>query len=200
MPSRSCSMRSARVVSLKSRLSIAMSSAARNLGMHGRRAFARRCASQATNHCAMRTKRGHQNARASGKSCSGAKCFSPSASSLASGSAGRRSRRLGEIADRAVDHGAAVARAGRRVDGIERREPEDVLGVDRVGIAQPMLDLGDAELRSARIERRPRARALGSALRFSASIEAARPERDIARRARAPRSSAARPRPPRAAA
>ena len=34
---------------------------------------------------------------------------------------------LGEVADRLVDHGAAVARAGRRVDRVERAQPQDVL-------------------------------------------------------------------------
>ena len=58
-----------------------------------------------------------------------------------------------------MDHRAAIARAGRRIDGIERPKLENVFGVDRVGIAQPVLDLGDAELRRPRIERRAWARA-----------------------------------------
>ena len=34
--------------------------------------------------------------------------------------------------------------------GVERLQPQDVLGVDRVGIAQPVLDLGDADSRVGR--------------------------------------------------
>ena len=52
---------------------------------------------------------------------------------------------LGVVADGAVDDGAAVARAGRRVDRIERHQAQNVFGVDRVGIAQPVLDGGDRQ-------------------------------------------------------
>ena len=52
-----------------------------------------------------------------------------------------------------VDDRAAVARARRRIDRIERREPQNVLGVDRVWIAQPMFDLGHRSAVSA--ARRP---------------------------------------------
>ena len=108
---------------------------------------------------------------------------------------------LGEIADRVVDHGAAVGGAGRRVDGVERAQLEDVLGVDRVGIAQPVLDLGDDELRRPRRERRLRLAAAATGLHACGGASSvARPARDSARRARAPRSSAPRPRPRRAAA
>ena len=45
--------------------------------------------------------------------------------------------------------------------GIERRQPQHMLGVDRVGIAQPVLDVGDGEPRRPRRERRRRRRARG---------------------------------------
>ena len=78
-------------------------------------------------------------------------------SSSLTGSAGKpAAKSFGEVADRAVDDGAAIGGAGRRVDGVERREPQDVLGVDGVGIAQPVLDLGDREPRRPRGARRLR--------------------------------------------
>ncbi len=55
-------------------------------------------------------------------------------------------KRLAEFGDGIVDHGAAVGRARRRVDAVERRQLQDVFGVDRVRVAQQILDLGDAEL------------------------------------------------------
>ena len=97
---------------------------------------------------------------------------------------------LGEVADRAVDHGAAVARAGRRVDRIERPQLEDVLRVDRVGIAQPVLDLGDASADAAARARRASARARRHGLARSPACRARAPSRDIARRASALRPSA----------
>ena len=107
---------------------------------------------------------------------------------------------FGEVADRVVDHGAAVARAGRRVDRVERLAAENVPGVDRVGIAQPSLDLGDRERLRPRVARRlrlgPRDR-LGALRRL---VERRAPARDSARRAPAPPSIASRPRPRRAAA
>ena len=105
----------------------------------------------------MRRKRGHQNALASGKSASGRKCRSPISRIAATGSSGIASRiGLGELADAVVDQGAAVGRAGRRVDGVERLKLQHALGVDGVGVAQPILDLGDAELPGPRRERRLR--------------------------------------------
>ena len=50
---------------------------------------------------------------------------------------------LREFADRFVDKSAAVGGAGRRIDGLEREKPQHMLGVDRVRIAQPVLDVGD---------------------------------------------------------
>ena len=76
---------------------------------------------------------------------------------------------------RAVDHGAAVARAGRRVDGVERPQLENVLGVDRVGIAQPVLDLGDRERRRPRVERRLRRGPRRWRLHLGGLVERARP-------------------------
>src|SRR3954452_4171409 len=81
---------------------------------------------------------------------------------------------LSEVADRAVDHGAAVARAGRRVDRIERAQPENVLYVDGVGIAQPMLDFGHAQLLGARVECRSRPRPRHRLNSFR-TVEVARP-------------------------
>ena len=71
---------------------------------------AARC-SQRANQRAMRSKRGHQNARASGKSSSGAKCFAPERDQLGQRIGRQRvGKLLGEIADGAVDDGAAIAR------------------------------------------------------------------------------------------
>jgi hypothetical protein len=50
---------------------------------------------------------------------------------------------LREFADSIVNESAALGGAGFRADRIERGEPQDVLGVDRIRIAQPVLDLGD---------------------------------------------------------
>src|SRR5581483_11254846 len=47
---------------------------------------------------------------------------------------------FGELADRSVDHDAAVARARRRIDRVERPQTEQMPRVDAVGIAQPVLD------------------------------------------------------------
>ncbi len=64
---------------------------------------------------------------------------------------------LGEIADGGVDDGAALGGAGRGIDRIERSHAQNVLGVDRIGIAQPMFDLGDRKaLRSCRARRHRR--------------------------------------------
>ena len=161
----------------------------------------RRSVSQAANQRAMRRKRGHQNARASGIVFQRGEMLAADFDQLAD----RVVRQLrgeisGEFADRAVNDGAAVGGAGRRVDRIELAQPQDVLGIDRVGIAQPVLDLGDRELRRPRVARRLAARALRRSLDLRRLVELARPLRHSARRARAPRSSAPRRRPRRAAA
>ena len=53
---------------------------------------------------------------------------------------------LCEFTDRFVDEGAAVGGARRGVNGFEREQPQDMLGVDRVRIAQPVFDVRDAQL------------------------------------------------------
>ena len=65
------------------------------------------------------------------------------------------------VADGVVDDGAAVARAGRGVDFVERLKAQDIAGVDRVGIAQPVLDRGDREPRRPRCNGRRRRRPQG---------------------------------------
>ena len=62
--------------------------------------------------------------------------------------------RLGEFADRAVDDDAAVgARPAAVSTASSGAQLENVLGVDRVGIAQPVLDVGDARARVGRASR-----------------------------------------------
>ena len=114
-------MRSARVVQLEHALADRDVEFARTSACSAV-AFARRCASQPTNQRAMRRKRGHQNARASGIILQRREMLLAERQQRGE-RVGRQALRvvLGEIADRAVDHGAAVARAGRRVDGVERR-------------------------------------------------------------------------------
>ena len=60
-----------------------------------------------------------------------------------------------------MDDGAAVARAGRGVDGIERRQAENIFGVDGVGIAQPVFDGSDRQPQRACLGFRCRRRTLG---------------------------------------
>ena len=136
----------------------------------------------------MRRNRGHQNAAASGKSASGAKCRSPISFIAATGSSGIvvgdrswRTRRC--VSWIRVPRSAAP---GRRVDVVERRKLEHVLGVDRVRVAQPVLDLGDAELARAA----PRAAAWARAARPGLPC-AARRACGPSAAYRAPRSSAA---------
>src|SRR5262249_60075505 len=61
---------------------------------------------------------------------------------------------LRELADGTVDRVAAFGGARRHVDRIEAVELEDMLRVDRVGVAQPVLDLGDGERAGSRSARR----------------------------------------------
>ena len=61
---------------------------------------------------------------------------------------------LGEIADGVMDDGAALGRAGRKIDGIERRQAQNVFGIDGVGIAQPVFDVGDGKALRPRRRRR----------------------------------------------
>ena len=92
------------------------------------------------------------------------------------GRIGRQSvrERLGELAQRAVDDDAAVGGARRQVDGVELAQLENVLGVDGVGIAQPVLDLGHRQRGRPRRARRLRRRLVG-ALDLGGTIERARP-------------------------
>ena len=63
--------------------------------------------------------------------------------------------RLREIAERIVDRRSPVGGRQRHVDGFERRQAQDVLRIDRVGIAQPILDRGDRQLQRPCRARRP---------------------------------------------
>ena len=53
---------------------------------------------------------------------------------------------LRELAERVVDRRTAVGGRQRHVDGVQRIEPEDIFCVDRIGIAQPVLDRRDRQL------------------------------------------------------
>ena len=83
-------------------------------------------------------------------------------------------KRLREIADRGVDDGAALGRAGREIDRIERRQPQDVFGVDRIRIAQPVFDVGDRKALRPRRARRLR-RGLRRRRHLRRPVEGARP-------------------------
>ena len=63
-----------------------------------------------------------------------------------------------EALDGGVDHAAALGGAGIGVDGIERDEPQNVAGIDGVGIAHQGLDLGHREAARPGIDRRARRR------------------------------------------
>ena len=103
----------------------------------------------------MRRKRGHHSARASGRSISGAKYFWPMPRKAPAGSSGkRRGEGLGEFAERIVDRRTAVGGRQRHVDGIERVKPQDIFGVDRIGIAQPVLDRGHRQFQRPHRARR----------------------------------------------
>ena len=86
----------------------------------------------------------------------------------------RGGKGLGELAQRAVDDDAAVSRARGQVDGVELAQFENMLGIDRVGIAQPVFDLGDRQRCRPRGTRRPR-RGLVDALDLGGMIERSRP-------------------------
>ncbi len=83
--------------------------------------------------------------------------------------------------------------------GIERLQAQDIAGVDRVGIAQPVLDLGDRQPRRPRRERRLRRRALGG-FHVAPDDRARGRARDSCCRARATSSQRARRRARRCAA
>ena len=176
MPSASCSMRSARVVSVNTRVADRDVELAPDLGMQRRRrrraaaAPRRRTSARCARSAATRTRAPPDNP------ASGAKCFSPSASSAASGSAGSA---LAYVSVNSPIAPWITVPRSRAPGGVSTassgRSSQNVLGVDRVGIAQPVLDLGDAEPRRPRLERRRRARALRSALTRLGAVEIARP-------------------------
>ena len=59
-----------------------------------------------------------------------------------------------EVSERFVDGGAAIGCGQRHVNGIERKQSENMLCVNGVGIAQPMLDLGDGHFERPQRQRR----------------------------------------------
>ncbi len=105
----------------------------------------------------MRSKRGHQNAQAPGRDSTAPKCRRP----IASNSARRIVRQLArkaadEFGERVVDADAEIGAAGIGVELVQRLQLQDVAGVDRVGVAEPGLDLGDRQPARPRGERRAR--------------------------------------------
>ena len=119
--------------------------------------------SSATSQRAIRSKRGHQKAQAPGRDKIGPKCARPICQQFRL-CLGRQFARItmDEFVERAVDRDAEIGAAGVGVELVERLELEDVAGVNRIGVAQPGLDLRHRELARARGERRPRLRATAS--------------------------------------
>ena len=100
----------------------------------------------------------------------GAKCFSPILRNMPAGSSGNEVLwDLCEIAERIVDRRTAVGRRQRHVHGIERRQLQDMLCVDCVGIAQPVLDRGDRQFLEAALGVAVLASVAGSVLPFGTS-------------------------------
>ena len=154
----------------------------------------RRTSARCAGSAATRTRAPRENPRARRNACS------PISISAPTGSSGSASAKVLVNSPSApwmtVPRSAAP---GGSVDGVERAQLENVLGVDRVGIAQPALDLGDRQRCRPRGARRLR-RGLVDALDLGGLIERARPgEIALAAFARAA-SSALRRRPRRAAA
>ena len=87
-----------------------------------------------------------------------------------------------EIADGAVNDVASVPRTRRRVDLVERAQAEDMPGVDRIGIAQPQLDLRDRQRRRPHMSAAASAQAARARLAGCRRVEHAR-KRDITRAA-----------------
>src|SRR5262249_5332825 len=67
----------------------------------------------------------------------------------------RGRERFGELAEGAMDDAAAIGSARLEVDGVELLQSQNVPGIDGVGVAQPVLDVGDREGERARVARRP---------------------------------------------
>ena len=82
-----------------------------------------------------------------------------------------------------VQHRAAQARIGVGAQRVERAQAQDVPGVDRIGVADQRLDLGDRQLLRARRDRRARR---GARARCA-------PDRALAGRRRPPGPASARP-------
>ena len=157
---------------------------AADFGARRRHAGAAAPAPSRANQCAIRSKRGHHKARASGKSSSAAKCVSPELDQFA-----RRIGRQSSVAKRCVNSPMAAwmkvprsAAPGAASTVSSGAQPQNVLGVDRVGIAQPVLDLGDRKTFRPRRTRRLRRR-LWRRRDLFRPIELARPSRDNFRRA-----------------
>ena len=66
---------------------------------------------------------------------------------------------LAEFAEHGMDEIAALCSARRGVDLVEGRQTQDVLGVNRIGIAQPVFDLGHRQALGPHRKRRFRCRA-----------------------------------------
>ena len=86
------------------------------------------------------------------------KCSRPISQQFRLGVAAAESRgwRRTNSAKRLVDRDAEIGAAGVGVELVERPQPQDMAGIDRVGIAQPGLDLRHRQLARPRRERRAR--------------------------------------------
>ena len=119
---------------------------------------ARRARSSATSQRAIRSKRGHQKAQTPGRDRIGPKRSRPISQQLGLGVVGQAAAdSAGRIrrAPRAPPMPSS-ARPGSASSSSSAFEPQDVAGVDRVGIAQPGLDLGHRQPARPRGERRAR--------------------------------------------
>ncbi len=124
-----------------------------------RESSVRRTRSQARKAGISRSKRAHHSACSAGKASSGAKACRPK---VAQRGLGIRRERLGiglrEIAQRFMHRAAALGRTGGSVEPVERAQLQYVARIDGIGIAQPGLDLGDAEHGRAQLDSRRRRR------------------------------------------
>ena len=97
-----------------------------------------------------------------------------------------------EFGERRVDADAEIGAAGIGVELVERLQFEDMAGIDRVGVAEPGLDLGDRQPARPRGERRARrgaAAAAGIPRRRAVRPRPAPPDRARARRRGRPRAA-----------